>query len=86
MDADRRERTLDRRARPGGGPRMSLAVPLAVRYLLVCLFFPFSALDKIINFKGAVGQAKELVSAPGGRPPRSSSSGWRSRFACRSPS
>ncbi len=44
---------------------MSLAVTLAVRYLLVCLFFPFSALDKIINFKGAVGQAKELVSAAG---------------------
>ncbi len=41
---------------------MSIAVALAVRYLLVILFFPFSALDKIINFKGAVGQAKELVS------------------------
>ena len=26
------------------------------------LLFPFSALDKIINFKGAVGQAQELVS------------------------
>jgi len=35
---------------------------LAVRYLLVVLFFPFSALDKIINFKGAVGQAREAVS------------------------
>ncbi len=37
---------------------------LAVRYLLVMLFFPFSALDKILNFRGAVGQAREI--APGG--------------------
>ena len=36
---------------------------LAVRYLLVMLFFPFSALDKVLNFRGAVGQAREL--APG---------------------
>src|ERR1700761_3946719 len=44
---------------------MSLAVliTLVVRYLLVALFFPFSALDKILNFHGAVGQAKQ--SAPG---------------------
>ncbi len=41
---------------------MSIAVALATRYLLVVLFFPFSALDKIINFKGAVAQAKEAVS------------------------
>ena len=34
---------------------------LAVRYLLVMLFFPFSALDKIVNFRGAVGQARELA-------------------------
>ncbi len=40
---------------------MTVAVALAVRYLLVVLFFPFSALDKMINFKGAVGQAKEMV-------------------------
>lgn len=40
---------------------MSFAVTLVVRYLLVCLFFPFSALDKIINFKGAVGQAREIA-------------------------
>ncbi len=44
---------------------MSILVVLAVRYLLVILFFPFSALDKIINFKGAVDQAKELVPAAG---------------------
>ena len=40
---------------------MYFAVAIGVRYLLVCLFFPFSALDKIINFKGAVGQAKEFA-------------------------
>ena len=43
---------------------MSVFVTFAVRYLLVMLFFPFSALDKILNFRGAVGQAREL--APGG--------------------
>lgn len=43
---------------------MIFIVTLAVRYLLVVLFFPFSALDKIINFKDAVGQARQLV--PGG--------------------
>jgi putative oxidoreductase len=36
---------------------------LAVRYLLVMLFFPFSALDKIVNFHGAVAQARQI--APG---------------------
>lgn len=44
-----------------GGIGLVLAV--AVRYLLVVLFFPFSALDKILNFRGAVGQAQELVPA-----------------------
>jgi len=37
---------------------------LAVRYLLVMLFFPFSALDKIINFRGAVAQAGEMAPPP----------------------
>ena len=36
---------------------------LATRALLCVLFLPFSALDKIINFRGAVGQAREI--APG---------------------
>jgi putative oxidoreductase len=35
------------------------------RYLLVVLFFPFSALDKIINFKGAVGQAQQAIASTG---------------------
>lgn len=37
-------------------------VILAVRYGLVVLFFPASALDKILNFRGAVTQAKEVFS------------------------
>ena len=40
-------------------------VALAVRYLLVVLFFPFSALDKILNFQGAVGQARQIVASNG---------------------
>lgn len=38
----------------------SVAVAIAVRYLLVVLFFPFSAIDKTFNFEGAVGQAQEV--------------------------
>jgi putative oxidoreductase len=40
---------------------LSFAVTLAIRYLLVVLFLPFSALDKILNFKGAVAQARETI-------------------------
>ena len=39
----------------------AMLATLAVRYLLVMLFFPFSALDKLLNFKGAVGQAREIA-------------------------
>jgi putative oxidoreductase len=42
---------------------LSIAIEAAIRYLLVSLFFPFSALDKILNFRGAVRQAQELVPA-----------------------
>jgi putative oxidoreductase len=35
-------------------------VALVVRYLLVILFLPFSALDKVIGFEGAVRQAQEV--------------------------
>jgi putative oxidoreductase len=35
-------------------------VTLLVRYVLVMLFLPFSALDKIIGFAGAVRQAQEV--------------------------
>lgn len=40
-----------------------ILVTIVERYLLVVLFFPFSALDKIINFKGAVGQAQQAVAS-----------------------
>jgi putative oxidoreductase len=35
-------------------------VALGVRCLLVILFLPFSALDKILGFRGAVTQAEEV--------------------------
>ncbi len=38
----------------------SAMVALAVRCLLVILFLPFSALDKILGFRGAVTQAQEV--------------------------
>jgi putative oxidoreductase len=44
---------------------LSFAVALAVRCLLVILFLPFSALDKILDFRGAVAQAKEQVPSEG---------------------
>ena len=40
---------------------VTVLTTLAVRYLLVMLFFPFSALDKILNFKGAVQQARTIT-------------------------
>jgi putative oxidoreductase len=41
-----------------------MLVTLATRYLLVMLFVPFSLLDKIVNCRGAVDQARQI--APGG--------------------
>lgn len=43
---------------------MEVLVAFLVRLLLVLLFLPFSALDKIVNFSGAVGQAKESFPNP----------------------
>ncbi|MGH8170130.1 MAG: DoxX family protein [Steroidobacteraceae bacterium] len=37
-------------------------VALIVRYVLVVLFLPFSALDKVVGFEGAVKQAQEVFS------------------------
>lgn len=39
----------------------TIVLTVAIRWMLVVLFFPFSALDKILNFRGAVAQAKEAV-------------------------
>jgi putative oxidoreductase len=38
---------------------LQLAIAFLVRMLLVALFLPFSALDKILEFDGAVAQAHE---------------------------
>ena len=43
---------------------MSIAIAFGVRLLLVLLFLPFSALDKLLNFKGAVAQARQAAPAP----------------------
>jgi putative oxidoreductase len=39
---------------------VSLVVTFLVRMVLVLLFLPFSALDKIVNYRGAVAQAAEF--------------------------
>jgi putative oxidoreductase len=39
----------------------SFVLTFAVRYLLVMLFLPFSALDKILNFDEAVAQARHSI-------------------------
>jgi putative oxidoreductase len=39
---------------------MEIVVAFLARLLLVLLFLPFSALDKLVNFSGAVGQASEM--------------------------
>lgn len=38
-------------------------IELVVRYGLVMLFLPFSALDKIVGFEGAVKQAQEVFAS-----------------------
>ena len=43
---------------------VTLVIALLVRMLLVILFFPFSALDKLLNFRGAVAQAREVAAGP----------------------
>jgi putative oxidoreductase len=41
---------------------LSIGLTAAIRIVLVLLFLPFSALDKILNFRGAVAQACEVAS------------------------
>jgi putative oxidoreductase len=38
-----------------------IAIAFVVRLLLVLLFLPFSALDKILNFRGALAQARHAA-------------------------
>jgi putative oxidoreductase len=40
---------------------LSIFTTFAVRCLLILLFLPFSALDKILNWKQAVGQAAQVA-------------------------
>lgn len=40
---------------------LSVVVAMAARILLVLLFFPFSALDKILNFEQALAQAEQAA-------------------------
>ena len=40
---------------------LSIVAVLAARLLLVMLFLPFSALDKVLNFRPAVDQAAEAA-------------------------
>src|SRR3954453_20500586 len=42
---------------------LSIVLTAAIRIVLVVLFLPFSALDKIVNFSGAVAQAREVASS-----------------------
>ena len=40
---------------------LSISLAFAIRLALVLLFLPFSALDKVLDFRGAVAQAHEAV-------------------------
>ncbi len=43
---------------------IEIAIAFVVRLMLVALFLPFSALDKVLEFDAAVGQARESFRAP----------------------
>jgi putative oxidoreductase len=42
---------------------LNIALAFGVRLLLVMLFLPFSALDKILDFEGAVAQARQVAAS-----------------------
>ena len=44
---------------------LSIVLAAAIRIVIVLLFFPFSALDKILNFGGAVAQARQAAPSKG---------------------
>ena len=46
------------------GPLLSQLMIFAARCLLVMLFLPFSALDKLINRRQALAQARQAVASP----------------------
>ncbi len=43
---------------------LSICIEIIIRCLLVFLFLPFSALDKLLNFQQAVDQASHVMSNP----------------------
>jgi putative oxidoreductase len=43
---------------------IAILAAFGARCLLVMLFLPFSALDKVLNFKAAVGQASKAATSP----------------------
>ena len=45
---------------------LSIGLALAIRVVLVLLFLPFSALDKVLNFRNAVAQAEEALPGEAG--------------------
>jgi putative oxidoreductase len=50
----------------GEGKRLlSICIEIIARCMLVALFLPFSALDKVLNFKQAVGQASQAAANRG---------------------
>jgi putative oxidoreductase len=40
---------------------LNVAIVLSTRVLLCALFLPFSAMDKLLNFSGAVAQARQAI-------------------------
>src|SRR6516225_11067425 len=40
---------------------LSIGLALAIRVVLVLLFLPFSALDKVLDFRSALAQAEEAL-------------------------
>jgi putative oxidoreductase len=42
---------------------LSIVIAFGIRLMLVLLFLPFSALDKLLEFNNAVGQAKQAVNS-----------------------
>jgi putative oxidoreductase len=40
---------------------LNIGIAAAIRIVLVLLFLPFSALDKVLNFRSAVAQAREAA-------------------------
>jgi putative oxidoreductase len=43
---------------------LAIGLAVCIRILLVLLFLPCSALDKVFNFRGAVAQAQEVAANP----------------------